>query len=503
MQPTIELVWFKRDLRIHDHRPLFEAAQRGAVLPLYIIEPSLIHAPDYDRRHYDFTRACLLELREALAQRGMPLVVRVGEALDVFATLQRDFAIAAIHAHEETGNAISFTRDNAVRRWTRQQGIELCETPNNGVIRPLGDRDQRVRLWNRLVAEQALLPAPEAVRPVEIDPGAIPAWDELGIRDEGIVMLQAAGESEAHRLLRSFLYERGSRYHQEMSSPVTAGASGSRISPHLAYGTLSLRQVFRALEQRRAEISQMSQQDYQQLDGSWKSALRAFESRLHWHDHFIQKLEDEPRIEYESFVPAYDTLRDDPAHDGEAADRFAAYAQGRTGYPMVDACMRSLRATGWINFRMRAMLVSFASYDLWLKWPATAQLLARLFTDYEPGIHYSQVQMQSGTTGINTLRVYNPTKQGQDHDPDGIFIRQWVPELRDMPPEYLHEPHKLPPMFQHEAGCIIGEDYPAPIVEHKSAVKEARSRIWDLRKQPQVKAVAAQVAQRHGSRKRR
>lgn len=224
---------------------------------------------------------------------------------------------------------------------------------------------------------------------------------------------------------------------------------------------------------------------------------------MHWHDHFIQKLEDEPRIEYESFIPHFDDLRDDPAADGDAAGRFAAYQAGCTGYPMIDASIRHLRATGWINFRMRAMLVSFASYDLWVRWQATAQFLARLFTDYEPGIHYSQVQMQSGTTGINTMRVYSPLKQAQDQDPTGAFIRQWLPELAHVPDEHIHAPHTMPPLTQREARCIIGRDYPAPIIEHKAAVKAAKAKVWDLRQQPDVRAAAQLVLEKHGSRKLR
>ena len=144
--------------------------------------------------------------------------------------------------------------------------------------------------------------------------------------------------------------------------------------------------------------------------------------------------------------------------------------------------MRSLVAHGWINFRMRAMLVFFASYDLWLDWRAFKNWLACQFIDYEPGIHHSQVQMQSGMTGINTLRIYNPVKQGQDHDPEGDFIRQWVPELASVETEFIHEPWKMPEQKQVECGCRLRVDYPLPVVDHKEAVRHARSCFSTLRK---------------------
>ncbi|MCS7041664.1 MAG: deoxyribodipyrimidine photo-lyase [Bryobacteraceae bacterium] len=447
----MQVVWFKRDLRILDHAPLAEAARRGPVLPLFIYEPELWNGPDYDPRHWAFARQCLEELDGNLRRLGAPLVVRCGDAVEVL----RSLPVTAVYAHEETGNGWTYARDRRVRRWARDSGIPFFEFPSNGVVRGLRSRDGWSRRWKERMSGPIIEP-PARLLPHGVDPGGLPP-------DHCAIEVQKGGERAAHELLDSFLARRGERYHLEMSSPLTAEEGCSRLSPHLAWGTISSRVVFQAVERRR-----------QTAQGTWRMALAAFVARLHWRDHFIQKLEDEPRIEFENFVRAYDGLRENEFND----EWFDRWREGRTGYPFVDACMRMLRQTGWLNFRMRAMLVSFAAYDLWLHWRPVALHLARLFTDYEPGIHYSQCQMQSGTTGINTLRVYNPGKQWRDQDPASEFVRRWVPEFDDP------------------------QRYPAPIVDHREAARRAQARIRALRRTLEARTEAEQVRQRHGSRKR-
>ncbi len=217
--------------------------------------------------------------------------------------------------------------------------------------------------------------------------------------------------------------------------------------------------------------------------------MRSFLSRLWWHCHFMQKLEDQSNIEYENLHSAYDQLRKESLNQ----QYFEAWKTGNTGFPMIDVCMRALIATGWLNFRMRAMLMSFASYHLWLDWRVTSLYLARLFTDYEPGIHYSQVQMQSGTTGINSIRIYNPIKQSIDQDPNGEFIKRWIPELENVSDENIHTPW----LEKHNA-----VDYPNPIVDEKQARKFAADNIYKIRKDSKSSQETKNIIKKHASRKK-
>jgi deoxyribodipyrimidine photo-lyase len=258
-----------------------------------------------------------------------------------------------------------------------------------------------------------------------------------------------------------------------------------------------MRQVHQATEKRRRELRALKKEGAA-FDSRWLRSLSSFAGRLGWHCHFMQKLEDEPAIEFENMSRAFDGLREDEFDER----RFEAWCRGETGYPMVDACMRALHRSGWINFRMRAMLVSFASYHLWLDWRPTARYLARQFLDFEPGIHYPPVQMQWGTTGINAVRIYSPVKQARDQDPEGVFIRRYLPELAKVPPEHLHEPHTMSLAQQRESSCIIGEDYPSPIVEHAVAYRLARRRINEVGRRQAAREEARRVYLKHGSRRR-
>lgn len=484
----MQIVWFKRDLRIHDHACLVSAAQSGPVLPLYIFESELWQQPDMSLRHYSFLIESLQELEEELKRIGLILVVKVGFAVDVLEEISRRHPVQALWSHQETGNGWTYERDKAVKSWCKSKNIQWNEPVQNGVIRRLKDRDGWAAKWYKFMNEPVIpSPKPFSIRCVYEPSDTLPKLSTLNLEPIPIGQQQRGGRIRGIELLDSFLYRRGEGYTKEMSSPITAVTSCSRISAHLAFGTLSIREVFQACEKRHREICEIPYY----LRGGWSSAIRSFAARLRWHCHFIQKLEDEPAIEFQNMHPSYNGMRENEFNE----HYFEAWKSGKTGFPMIDACMRALIATGWINFRMRAMLISFASHHLWLHWRRPALYLAQLFTDYEPGIHYSQVQMQSGTTGINTIRIYNPIKQGFDQDSEGEFIKTWIPELQRMHPLFIHTPWE----FVFDKG-----GYPMPIVDEVAARKRAADKLYGLRKNSEEHAsISQEIVKKHASRKRR
>lgn len=500
----VHVVWFKRDLRVCDHEALAAAAERGPVLALYVFEDELLQAPEADRGHFGFVLEALRALDESLRGLGARLTLRRGAMPQVLAAIDAELqpfgGIAHVYAHQECGNAKTYARDLRVARWLEERGVDLTEYTQDGVVRRLPSRDGWSGRWQRRM-KRDLVPAPRRIHGVDpegrrFDHGALPSLDELGLPPTTVrsELRQRGGEARAQETLRTFLHERGEHYQRAMSSPLEGWDACSRLSPHFAVGAISLKTVHHALSARQQELRDMSKEER----GAWGAATRSFAGRLRWHCHFMQKLEDEPELEFRNLNRAFDGLRE--AEFDEA--RYDAWREGRTGYPMVDACMRCLAETGWLNFRMRAMLVSFAAYHLWLHWRPVGMHLATKFVDFEPGIHWSQTQMQSGVTGINTVRIYSPTKQLQDQDPDGAFVRRWVPELAQVPTPLLAEPFKMTRAEQDAAGCVIDGDYPAPIVDHKQAVQAAKDRVYAARRTDEAKAEAKRVYEQHGSRRR-
>jgi deoxyribodipyrimidine photo-lyase len=498
MKPEVHIVWFKRDLRVHDHAALFEACKQGAVLPVFCWDASVWDGEDYATQHQMFVKECLQSLKRDLQAIGLSLLEfhqGIIETLDRVAQLYR---IASLRSHEETGNGNSYALDKSVTAWCQAHQIDWFEYPQHGVVRRLKNRDTWAAHWEKHMHAQQV-PIPSVTRMVAVTPDSrentITKVSQNKNPDKPL--RQKGGRDEAVKLLHTFLNGRASRYRGGISSPLSSESAGSRLSPYLTWGVLSMREVVQSIRKQK----RMIEANPAAYPKGLLAGLVGFESRIHWHCHFIQKLESEPAIEFQNMHPAFNGLRDERYESTESQARLAAWKTGQTGWPLVDACMAMLRETGWVNFRMRAMLMSTASYLLWLHWRETGLHLAREFLDYEPGIHWSQVQMQSGTTGINTLRIYNPVKQAMDQDPEGVFVRRWLPALRCVPNTWIFQPWLMPESLQMEFGCSIGKDYPAPLVNIDQALRLARAQFSQLKHSAQHHAQTASIIKKHASRK--
>lgn len=483
------LVWFKRDLRINDHLPLAQAAKRGRVTCAYFIEPSLWRAPDMATQHYRFILESLHDLQGQLSSAGLRLTVLVGESVQCLERIRAIENFSEIFSHEETGNAMTYARDKEVARWCRTNSIRWQQYPQFGVRRGPHNRDHWKTSWQDH-SSAPLIKMPDNIQCSLLslsDPA--PTSSELGLVDPDPTRRQRGGVSLAKSTLEEFLYDRSSQYRGGISSPLSAPTACSRLSAYLSYGCISMREIFHATQE---VISNLPPNANHRRRG-----LQSFVSRLYWHCHFIQKLEDEPEIEWCNMHRGYDGLRE---HQW-SSERFDALVSGRTGWPLVDACIAMLRETGWLNFRMRAMLVSVAAYPLWLHWREVGLWLARQFLDYEPGIHWSQMQMQSGTTGINIPRIYNPIKQARDHDPKGLFVRRWLPAMRRVPQTWIFEPWRMPENVQLKYGVRVPTDIAAPVCDIEVATRDAKSKIFERRNVPAVRQAKNGIVQKHGSRK--
>jgi deoxyribodipyrimidine photo-lyase len=447
------LVWFRRDLRVHDH-PSLVAALRGhdRVVPVFVLDRRLIlgRFPSAARTAHLLT--CLAELREALRSRGGELVLREGEPERELPALARETGAQAVFFAPDV-SPYARSRDRRTQAALAAAGVAIEMRPGHFVAnvseprtkdgRPFSIFSPFYRRWAEL-ERRDVHAAPRSVPvPDGLEPGRLPALADFGLEPELPEPLPA-GEIAARERADAFLASDVATYH-ELHDTMAGGTSV--LSPHLHFGSLSPRE----LEQRAHDVG--------------GPGPDAFVRQLAWRDFYAHVLLNFPGNARHAFKPAFDALE----WSGDEID-LAAWTEGRTGYPIVDAGMRQLRTIGWMHNRARLIVASFLTKDLHIDWREGEKVFMRYLLCGDVAQNNGNWQWIS-SVGVDPQpfyrRLYNPMTQQRRHDPDGEYVRRWVPELRDVPLAKLAEPWTMTPEEQAAAGCVIGRDYPKPIVDHK------------------------------------
>ncbi len=459
--------------------PLYEAAQSGLpTIILYIFEPSIMSDSHMAMRHWRFIYQSL----EDLTISGLKMNILYGDALDIFNKLSEAFQIEKVLTHLEVGLKPVYDRNIQIEKLLDKKGIELKEYSSDGIHKRKQDREYWEDYWYDYMLDDLKNPDLDQLEMVTLPGNDFPSFDFARKYPEGAKPrqeFQQGGESIALRELQAFVHKKAPNYLKNLSSMTNSRIWGSRLSSYLSYGCISLRDVYQSVK-KYADDSSVGK-NYQK-----------YLIRLFWRSHYIQKLETEWELEFQPTNPALDSSNRD--FDDEL---FKAWSKGLTGYPLIDASMKCLEATGFVSFRQRAMLITFATFTLWQDWRAVSIRLATLFLDFEPGIHYGQIHLQAGLTGYHTLRIFNPVLQSQKHDAAGEFIKKWLPVFREVPCDLIHQPWKMNEEQQRKYNCVLGEDYPKPIVDYDIANSIAKNHYWRIRNREEVLLELPKIFRKH------
>jgi deoxyribodipyrimidine photo-lyase len=466
MEDATAIVWFRRDLRVHDHPALHAGCERHErVIPLFVLDDALIHGRYASPARARFMLGCLRELDRALQQRGSGLVIRHGSPADVVVGLAREAQASAVYWTSDVA-PYARRRDTRVTAALQDAGVEPRPCGGGYLVDVSKPRTQGGRPYavfspfHRTISDverRAVHRAPAALPPLPagVETGRIPSAEALDIDNSDVPEPAVEpGEEAARRALARWLSGAGIDGYADEHDTLTGGTS--ILSPYLRWGCLSARECEERANARGGQ------------------GAAAFTRQLAWRDFYAHQLLMFPENVDREFQPRYRNLRWE--HDDEALQ---AWKDGMTGFPIVDAGMRQLAATGWMHNRARLVVGSFLTKDLHVDWREGERHFARLLLDGEPAQNNGNWQWIA-STGADPApyfrRLFNPMTQQRKFDPDGSYVRRWVPELRDVPDRRLPEPWTMSDEEQQAAGCVIGADYPAPIVDHAHEREVAKQR---------------------------
>ena len=441
----MNIVWHRRDLRTHDNRALAEAG--SSAQPVFVFDPECLENDLVTDARVKFVLESLKDLNRQYVERGSNLALLHGNPVDLLDELSGEV------------DNVYFNRDaNHFRQGMERRARKKFEGFDNSAVDTSG-RDRSSWSDDALKwFEDERFNAPESLDSNKIESRTtIDAVRRKYEVEPGKQKFGEGGSMAARTRLADFL-ERIEDYSGCISSPSKAEASTSHLSPYIRHGCISPREVYQKASDARNDV-QNSQ------------SAEMFIDRVFWQQHFNQKIEDNPDLFREAVNPVYRGLNS----DNRDQEKIEAWKRGMTGFPLVDASMRALVETGWLNFRMRAMCASFFSYILKQWWKIGADFFYKHLIDADVAINYYQWQMQSGLVGVHANRIYDPARQVEENDPQGEFIRKYVPELRSVPDNHIAEPWKMPERLQQKYKVMIGEDYPEPVVNYERESRKARS----------------------------
>lgn len=473
------VVWFRRDLRLADQPALTAACEAcREVMPLFVFDEPLLKAQVFGSASLNFMLGCLDELASALAGSGLALQWRRGKPVEEVVRAVRDWNANIVYWNRDYEPA-ALERDRAVQQQLAQLGVVVrtfkdhvvfeAEEVRGATGAPLQRYSAyRARWWTKWQAAEPLaLPAPKrlSAAPLAYPPAssALPSARELGYAP--VVPWIQPGERSAHRRLRWFLDGPVHGYAEDRNRPALDGSS--KLSPHFRFGTITPRVAIReALDALTGGRS------------SSRADVLAWIDELIWREFFQQVLAAFPRVAAGPFRNVAPPSRE----PGPERDRlYQAWCDGRTGYPIIDAGMRQLNTTGWMHNRVRMIAASFLIKHLRIDWQSGERYFMQHLLDADVAANNGNWQWcaSTGTDAMRGYRIFNPVLQSKKFDPDGAYIREYVPELRTVANRWIHEPHCMPYEAQLSSGCRIGSDYPVPVVEHS----QARQEYLDLGKQ--------------------
>jgi deoxyribodipyrimidine photo-lyase len=461
---TTALWWMRRDLRLTDNQPLAVAlAQADRVIPVFVLDPTLLNSPYVGPKRVAFLLGGLRRLDEDLRARGSRLIVRRGDPRDELIALLAECGAEAIFT-EEDFTPYARQRDGGVAESLPLHQVSGRIVHPPGAVLKADGTPYTVftpfrRKWKALPPPQvsAILPAPDRLpRPPEVS--SLPIPEEPALPS---AVPFPPGEGEAQRRLRAFVDGDNPPIYRYAQTRDRLDVDGtSRLSPYLHLGMVSARQaVVDVLEAIAAAP-----------DAQARQGAETWLDELIWREFYVHILYHFPHVLKQSFRA---NLRAVPWENDEEA--FTAWREGRTGYPVVDAAMRQLVETGWMHNRARMIVASFLVKDLLIDWRWGARYFMQQLVDGDSASNNGGWQWTggTGTDAAPYFRVFNPTLQGKKFDPQGAYVRRWVPELAHVPDKLIHQPWKMPLDMQQKLGCVIGQDYPAPIVEHAWARERA------------------------------